>query len=187
MSWHLSCQNIKCHSWISLSCLDTWTVAHMFLLSVSFGLWSSGKSLLWWQPFLHVIAEDSADVHKYKKGTCHTESQNWCFSWAGFHYCNSLVCEAEKQLLWIVCIVDITVNMCMSRMCMTINSRQVMSSRKSALDVFICPFSVQNCMSAVWDITGITSVLVTRFYLGNQIQEGEIGRAYDVWGRREMH
>ena len=137
MSWHLSCHNMKCHSWISLSCWDTWTLAHMFLLSVSFGVWCSGKSLLWWQPFLHVIAEDSADVHKDKKGTCHTKSQNWCLRWAGFHYCNSLVCEVEKQLLWIVCTVGITVNMCM-----TINSRQVMSSRKSALDVFMCPFSV---------------------------------------------
>lgn len=94
--WHRSRHNIKRHSWISLSCLDTWIVAHMFLLSVSFGLLCSGKSLLWWQPFLHVIAEDSADVHKDKKGTCHTKSQNWCLRWARFHYCDGLVCEVEK-------------------------------------------------------------------------------------------
>jgi hypothetical protein len=33
---------------------------------------------------------------------------------------------------------------------------------------------------------GVTSVLVARFYLGTQIQEDEVGRACDVWGRREM-
>lgn len=38
----------------------------------------------------------------------------------------------------------------------------------------------------VCGITGSTSVLVSRFYLGDQIQEDEIGRACDVWGRGEM-
>jgi hypothetical protein len=34
--------------------------------------------------------------------------------------------------------------------------------------------------------TGIASVLLARYYLGNQLKEDEKGGACDVWGRRDM-
>ena len=171
---------MKYDSWISFSCLDACPVSHTFLLS---GLRRSGKSLPRWQPFLHVVAEDSADVHKYKKGTCHTKSQNWCLGWAGFHYCDSLVCEVEKQLLWIVCTVNITVYLYM-----TIKNREA----GKVPWVCWCVDLVFKIVCQQYEVTGtvISRYMSYRHYICTpcQVLFGWLNRGWDrqIWGRREM-